>query len=109
MGLSNFAKKLLDKSGSMIMNYFLPTGEQYCPYCHIKISHRDEGYYECEICNYSITDEEADYGDGYPTLESTYEDDLYNNDLTDDEKPSQCEICGGPYPHCRTTCGLFIP
>ena len=58
MGLSNMAKRLLGKNG-INMNHFLPTGEQYCPYCHTLTAHRSEGYYECDICNYSITDEEA--------------------------------------------------
>lgn len=50
------------------------TGVQWCPECHIEII-RKEGYFECPQCKYSITDEEAECGDGYPTLESTYEDD----------------------------------
>lgn len=53
-------------------NHF--TGEEWCPYCHTKIEHL-EGYWECPICNYSITDDEVEYGDGYPSLEATYEDD----------------------------------
>lgn len=68
--------------------YRMPTGLQYCPYCHIQCSHRDERYWECEECNYSIDDEEVEFGDGYPTLESTYEDDYgeYYSEQSDDDE-----------------------
>jgi len=55
----------------------LPTGKEYCPDCHKPIIHK-AGYWECQICKYSITDGESEYGDGYPTLESTYEEDYGN-------------------------------
>lgn len=107
MGLSDIAKKLLGKNG-INMRYFLPTGFQYCPYCHTMTSHRAEGYYECDICNYSITDEEAENGEGYPTLESTYEDEIYTYDLLEDyRKPPECVACGGSYPQCRSTCNFI--
>lgn len=58
------------------MKDFLPTGEQWCPDCHVKCIHKD-GYFECPECNWSISDEEVEYGDGYPTLESTEYRDYY--------------------------------
>lgn len=66
----------------------LPTGLQYCPDCHTLCDHKPEGYYECPICKYSITDEEADEGYGYPSVEATYEDDFndeYGSTYRDDE------------------------
>lgn len=108
MGLSKFAKKLLGSTGALKMGYRLLTGEQYCPDCHIPLAHRPEGYYECEICNYSITDEEAEEGYGHPTLESTYEDELYNDPETAEyRKPEICKACGGPYPLCSSSCDMF--
>lgn len=106
--LSKFARKLLDKDGGINIKYFLPTGNQYCPYCHVMTAHRPEGYYECEICNYSITDEEAADGDGYHTLESTYEEEIYTYDIDEDyRKPVECINCDGPYPDCKSTCYLL--
>ena len=108
MGFLDLAKLLLDKSGSVMMDKFIHTGIQYCPYCHTMTSRRAEGYYECDICNYSITDEEAENGEGYPTLESTYEDDIYNDaEFAEYRKPSECVACGGPYPQCCSTCEMF--
>ena len=51
------------------------TGEQWCPYCHEKMEHKD-GYFECQKCYHSITDDEAEEGDGFADLQSTYEDDF---------------------------------
>ncbi len=65
---------------------WLPTGQQWCPDCHIPAEHRGEGedgYWECPQCRWSITDQEAEDGDRYPTLESTYEDD-YGEYYSDD-------------------------
>ena len=77
---------------------WLPTGEEYCPDCHKLLTHRD-GYWECDICKYSITDDEAENGDGYPTLDSTYEDDYgtyYEDDsCTDDEDDDELECDSG--------------
>ncbi|MFI3173949.1 MAG: hypothetical protein R3Y53_01955 [Bacillota bacterium] len=54
------------------VSIWLLTGEQYCPECHIKTTHKD-GYYECPECNWSITDEEAEDGEGYPTEEASHD------------------------------------
>ena len=106
MGLFGIAKSLMGKNGINI-DSFLPTGNQYCPDCHTVMAHRD-GYYECEICNYSITDDEAEDGYGHPTLESTYEDDIYNDsEFAEYRKPEECKACGGPYPHCTSTCEMY--
>ena len=53
---------------------WLPTGEQWCPECHVKME-RKEDEFVCPECGTDITVEEAEEGWGYPTLESTYEDD----------------------------------
>ena len=108
MGLSDLAKRLLGKTG-INLEYFLPSGEQYCPYCHTKTAHRAAGYFECEICFYSITDEEAENCEGYPTLESTYEEEIYHYDSDTGELivPWECKSCGGPYPDCASSCDMF--
>lgn len=52
---------------------FLPTGEQWCPDCHVKCEERDGGeWFECPECNWSITADEAEEFGGYPTLNSSY-------------------------------------
>lgn len=84
----------------------LSTGNQYCPDCHKPINHKN-GYWECNICNYSVTDDEVEIGDGFPTLESTYENDYGYIYEEPDELPESCETCGGPYPDCKSSCKMF--
>lgn len=67
---------------------WLPTGEQYCPDCHCLMTHTDD-YWECDECRYTITDDEADNGDGYPTLDATYENDYGTYYDEDDEEDDE--------------------
>ena len=32
---------------------------------------------------------------------------MENELLGDDETPEGCDACGGPYPHCKTSCPIF--
>lgn len=55
------------------MNYIY-TGEQWCKDCKIQMElHGD--LFECPMCGSQLEVEMAEMGEGYPTLESTYEDD----------------------------------
>lgn len=82
------------------------TGKQYCPDCHKEIKQLD-GYFECPICFYSITNEEAEHGDGYQTLESTYIDDYGSIYISDFDSSDNCENCDGPFPDCSSSCELY--
>lgn len=84
----------------------LPTGNQFCPDCHKPITHKQD-YWECNICNYSITNEEVENGDGFPTLESTYENDYGNIYSDKNDIPEGCDACGGPYPDCISSCKMY--
>lgn len=54
---------------------YLPTGEQWCPRCHVKCEERDDGeWFECPKCNWSITADEAEEFGGYPTKASSYDE-----------------------------------
>ena len=53
---------------------FLPTGDQWCPYCHVQCEERDGGeWFECPSCGYSITAEDAELFGGHPTKASSYD------------------------------------
>lgn len=84
----------------------IPTDFQFCPDCHKPIIHKNN-FWECDICNYSITDEEVKNGEGFPTEESTYENDygeIYNDEI---DIPEGCDACGGPYPDCKASCNMY--
>lgn len=84
----------------------LPSKNQFCPDCHKLLIHKTD-YWECPFCNYSITDEEVCNGYGYPTIDSTYEDD-YGYIYSEPEiVPKACKECGGPYPDCMESCKMY--
>ena len=66
---------------------YIYTGEQWCPNCHEKMVLKDD-IYECPICYLEIFKDEADNGYGYPTFESSYEEDYgeyYSDKEIDDD------------------------
>ena len=64
--------------------------EKLCPKCGKEME--EIGLYlVCNSCNYGI--DTMAWG--------------FSNDEEDDEIPKGCKACGGPYPHCKTSCKLF--
>lgn len=62
---------------------YIPGDEQWCPNCHEQMILKGD-VYECPICYKEIFKFDADEGEGYPTFESTFEDDYgYNSDDVD--------------------------
>lgn len=74
--------------------------EQWCPNCHC-LTIRKDCYWACPRCDYEFEDGYLDFGPGYPTYESTYEDD------DEADEPECCRACGGPWPDCETSCKIF--
>ncbi len=65
---------------------FLRTGKQFCKDCHCEMKHKTD-YWECPTCGDTIDDEDVEESGGYPTLNSTYEDDFgYFGDTDDDDE-----------------------
>lgn len=59
--------------------------------------------YVCPSCKWEIDEMEYEYDHGdeeewTPELVGMYQGDI---------PPSGCRACGGPYPHCKTSCKLF--
>lgn len=71
-----FTRNMVMRSMSLTgrMADFLPTGEQWCPHCHVQCEERDGGeWFECPECGYNITAEDAELFGSYPTEASTYD------------------------------------
>lgn len=70
------------------MEDFLPTGEEWCPHCHVKCIHHDKDeYFECPECGWTTCDWEIEEFGGHPTEASSYEDDFgpsYEEAYSDD-------------------------
>lgn len=61
---------------------YIYDGEQWCPDCHVQaVHHVEDQYFECPLCKWSITDDEAEAGDGYPTEQASYRDDFGWNEF----------------------------
>ena len=54
---------------------YLYHGEQWCPNCKIQTINMG-GYFECPNCGWSITETEAEDGEGFSSLKATYEEDF---------------------------------
>lgn len=68
--------------------------EYYCTECDSPVEEvfKDGSFkFWCPVCNKLW--EDMDY--------------VYKKDGDDDDIPSGCEACGGPYPHCKTSCKIF--
>lgn len=62
------------------MKDFLPTGEEWCPHCHVQCDHYDEDeYFKCPECGWTITDWEIEEWGGHPTEAASHEDDFGTN------------------------------
>lgn len=98
------------KETSSHPEWYRYSGLEYCPNCHCLMTHK-ECFWECDICGYDIDDEESIAGNGYPSLESTYEDDFGEYfdvcESFDDDMPECCAACGGPWPDCEISCKIF--
>lgn len=53
----------------------------------------------CTVCGYWV--EAEDYG-----FENEY-DEYFSSINSPIDVPEGCVACGGPYPHCQTSCKLF--
>lgn len=98
------------EDGTRIKKYnaldFLFMGDQYCPDCHLQMDEEDERW-RCSICGYTFEKDDLEYSNGYPSLESTYEDDFGGLFSTESEKPDICDECGGDWPNCMNGCKFF--
>ncbi len=56
---------------------YLPTGDQWCPECHVKCIHyAEDKYWQCPTCNWAMTEEEYEMFGGYPTEAASYENEF---------------------------------
>lgn len=51
--------------------------------------------FRCPVCNKEL--DEFDVETAHVSKRSSFDDDI----------PEGCKACGGPYPHCKTSCSIF--
>lgn len=53
----------------------------------------------CDECKHSVDLDFYGYEESY--------DEFYRELEAEKEPPVGCRACGGPYPHCKTSCNIF--
>lgn len=92
------SRKIIKPEEIELMNY-INDGYAICNECGALLDRREDPTGGCDIftcpsCGWEI--DEMDY---------EYED-VFDDDIGD-MIPNGCRACGGPYPHCKTSCKLF--
>lgn len=88
------SRKIIRPEGVELMKY-LNDGDAICNKCGALMDRKEDPAGGCDIlvcpsCGWEIDEMEYEYED---------EDAL--------DVPAGCRACGGPYPHCKTSCKLF--
>lgn len=60
--------------------------------------------YTCPSCGYMFYGEDYELNDDD---EDSEWDSIVLQAYDDDVPPKGCRACGGPYPQCKSSCGLF--
>ena len=102
-------KKIIFPKGDDVWRY-IDNGSAICNKCGALMDQTDypeTGYaiFKCPSCGWQIEEEDYEYDDGDP--EPKEWTDQMKNMFDDDIPPEGCIACGGPYPHCKTSCKLF--
>lgn len=88
------SRKIIRPEGMELMRY-LNDGDAICNKCGALMDRKEDPAGGCDIfvcpsCGWEIDEMEYEYED-----EDTF------------AIPAGCRACGGPYPHCKTSCKLF--
>lgn len=94
------SRKIIRPEGIDLMNY-INNGEPICNECGALMDREEDPAGGCDIfvcpsCGWAIDEMEYEYEDDEDVLDN-------RSDVT----PAGCRSCGGPYPHCKTSCKLF--
>lgn len=94
------SQKIIRPEGVELMKY-LNDGDAICNRCGALMDRKEDpaggcDIFTCPVCTWTIDEMEYEYEDE-ELLEANEEDTL----------PAGCRACGGPYPHCKTSCKLF--
>lgn len=103
------SRKIIKPEGEELLRY-LNEGYPICNECGAVMDRKDgvDGdcdMYTCPSCGWAIDVMDYEYEDSDEDEPEWTSEMLkiYKGDVP----PSGCRACGGPYPHCKTSCRLF--
>ncbi len=100
------SQKIIKPEGMELMEY-LNNGYAICNHCGAVMDRKEDprggcDIYACPSCGLEVDEMDYEYEDSEEEwTEETLES--YRSDVP----PAGCRACGGPYPHCKTSCKLF--
>lgn len=100
------SQKIIKLEGMELMEY-LNNGYAICNHCGAVMDRREDpkggcDIYACPSCGWEVDEMDYEYEDSEEEwTEGTLES--YKGNVP----PAGCRACGGPYPHCKTSCKLF--
>lgn len=100
------SQKIIKPEGMELMEY-LNNGYAVCNRCGAVMDRREDpeggcDIYACPSCGWEVDEMDYEYEDSEEEwTEETLE--FYRGNVP----PKGCRACGGPYPHCKTSCKLF--
>lgn len=97
-------KRIVIPSGNKAWDY-INRGYAICNKCGAVMEEGDDYTYNCLNCGWSVDQDEYVYDDGDPEPQEWT--DQMKKVFGDDIPPEDCIACGGPYPHCKSSCKVF--
>ena len=100
------SQKIIKPEGMELMES-LNNGYAICNHCGAVMDRKEDprggcDIYACPSCGWEVDEMDYEYEDNEEEwTEETLES--YRGDVP----PAGCRACGGPYPHCKTSCKLF--
>ncbi|WP_303330914.1 hypothetical protein [Bacteroides acidifaciens] len=100
------SQKIIRPEGMELVEY-LNDGYAICNKCGAVMDRREDpnggcDIYACPSCGWEVDEMDYEYEDSEEEwTEGTLES--YKGNVP----PVGCRACGGPYPHCKTSCKLF--
>ena len=100
------SQKIIRPEGMELVEY-LNDGYVICNKCGAVMDRREDpnggcDIYACPSCGWEVDEMDYEYEDSEEEwTEGTLES--YRGNVP----PKGCRACGGPYPHCKTSCKLF--
>lgn len=100
------SQKIIKPEGMELVEY-LNSGYAICNGCGAVMDRMEDpnggcDIYACPSCGWEVDEMEYEYEDD----EEEWTSSVYKS-LGSDIPPTGCRACGGPYPHCKTSCKLF--